>query len=152
MLLILLKLFTHQRNSGRKSFCKIRDIQFLNFFKPLGSTYASSGKNKMEKHVAAVHEEKEPFKCDVCDYSFQLKSRTYTSSGKNMLQQFMKRRNHSKIERFGSFPKVVHMSKISNYSGSRTLRKIADIQFSIKNKMEKHVASKYWRIKRFINI
>ena len=42
-------------------------LETFNFFKPLGSTYTSSGKNNVEKHVAAVHEEKEPFKCDSCN-------------------------------------------------------------------------------------
>ena len=43
----------------------------------------------------------------------------------------MKRRNHLKIERLGSCPKVSHMSTTSNYSGSQTLSSIWDIQFSI---------------------
>jgi hypothetical protein len=48
-----------------------------------------------------------------------------------MLQQFMRRRNHSKIERLRSCTKLSHMSTTSNYSGSQTLSSIWDIQFSI---------------------
>ena len=50
---------------------------------------------------------------------------------KNMLQQFMMRRNHLKTERLGSCPKVSTMSTTSNYSGSQSLSSVCDIQFSI---------------------
>jgi hypothetical protein len=68
-----------------------------------------------------------------------------------MLQQFMKRRNHSKTERLGSCPKVSHMSTTSNYYGSQTFSSIRDIQFSIKNNMEEHVAAVHEEEKPFEN-
>ena len=52
-------------------------------------------------------------------------------SWKNMLQQFMKRWNLSKIERLRFCPKVSHISTTSNYSGRQSLSCIWDIQFSI---------------------
>ena len=36
--------------------------------------YRCSQKSNMNKHVASVHEGKKPFKCDICDYSFSQKS------------------------------------------------------------------------------
>ena len=56
--------------------------------------------------------------------------------------------------RFGEFfwcLKVSHISKISNYSGSQTFNKIGDIQFSIKNNIEKHVAAVHEEVKPFEN-
>ena len=29
----------------------------------------------MNKHVLSVHEEENPFRCEICDYSFPLKSK-----------------------------------------------------------------------------
>ena len=45
----------------------------------LPETFHTSA-NNMEKYVAAVHAEKKPFKCDICDYSFELKSHMKTHS------------------------------------------------------------------------
>ena len=70
---------------------------------------------------------------------------------KNMLQQFMKLRNHIKTERLGSCPKVLHLSTTWNYSGSQTLSSIWDIQFWIKNSMEEHVAAVHEVEKPFEN-
>ena len=70
---------------------------------------------------------------------------------KNMLQQFMMRRNHLKTERLGSCPKVSHISTTSNYSGSQSLSKFGDIQFSIKNNMKEHVAAVHEEMKPFKN-
>ena len=36
--------------------------------------YRCSYKGSMNRHVSSVHEEKKPFKCDICDYSFSQKS------------------------------------------------------------------------------
>jgi KRAB domain-containing zinc finger protein len=36
--------------------------------------YRFSQKSQMKRHVASVHEEEKPFKCDICEYSFSQKS------------------------------------------------------------------------------
>ena len=36
--------------------------------------YSSSRKSTMKTHVSMVHEEKKPFKCDICDYRCSQKS------------------------------------------------------------------------------
>ena len=42
-------------------------------FKCDSCDYHSSLKIHMKKHIALVHEEKKPFKCDICDYNCSLK-------------------------------------------------------------------------------
>ena len=36
-------------------------------------TYSSSLKQAIKQHVLSLHEEKKPFKCEVCDYIFTRK-------------------------------------------------------------------------------
>ena len=36
--------------------------------------YSCSQKGDLKKHVVSVHEEKKPFKCEICDYSCSLKN------------------------------------------------------------------------------
>ena len=81
----------------------------------------------MDKHVAAVHEEKKPFKCDSCDYHCSLKIHMKTHSHCNTftLHWFMKKRNHSNV------------TFVTKYS------------FKLKSHMKTHVASVHERKKPF---
>ena len=51
--------------------------------------YSCAKKNIMKYYVESVHEGRKPFDCDICDYSCAKKSVM-----KNILNQFMKERNH----------------------------------------------------------
>ena len=79
-------------------------------------------------HTSAQHQTSLVAKLSAVSETFNFRSRM---TWKNMLQQFMKRWNLSKIERLWSCPKVSHISTTSNYSGSQSLSSIWEIQFSI---------------------
>jgi hypothetical protein len=72
-------------------------------------------------HTLAQHQTILVAKLLAASETFNFRSRI---TWKNMMQQFMKRRNHSKIEWLESCPKVSHMSTTSNYSVSQTLSSI----------------------------